>query len=73
VLAGEGDNVLTMSSREQQDAIFSHRVSSPLVINWLYSRLKSGLEQQMAGGVEHSVDEFRESASKRRMQHVPDA
>ncbi|MBN3851255.1 hypothetical protein G3N58_31200 [Paraburkholderia sp. Ac-20342] len=73
VLAGEGDNVLTMSSRELQDAIFSHRVSSPLVFNWLYSRLRSGLEQQMAGGVEHSVDEFRASASQRKTQHLPDA
>jgi hypothetical protein len=73
VLAGEGDNVPTMSSRELQDANFSHRVSSPLVFNWLYSGLRSGLEQQMAGGVEHSVDEFRASAWKRKTQHLPDA
>jgi hypothetical protein len=73
VLAGEGDDVLTMSSRELQDAIFSRQVSSPLVFNWLYSRLRSGLKQQMAGGVERSVDEFRESEWKRKMLHVPDA
>jgi hypothetical protein len=71
VLAAEGDNVPTMSSRDLQDAIFSHRVSSPLVCNWLYSGLRSGLEQQMAGGFEHSVDEFRVSASKRKTQHIP--
>ena len=66
VLAGESDRMLTTRSRELQDAIFSHRVSSPLVFNWLYDRLRSGLESQMAGGVDHSVAEFTKRASQSR-------
>jgi hypothetical protein len=45
-------------SRELQDAIFNHRASSPLVFDWLYSRLRGGLEADMKDGMQAWVDEY---------------
>jgi hypothetical protein len=45
-------------SRELQDAIYNHRVSSPLVFNFLYRFRRGALEAQMNAGAEHLVAEF---------------
>ena len=45
-------------SRELQDAIFNHRMSSPLVFDFLYRFRRSALEAQMNAGAEHYVAEF---------------
>ncbi len=45
-------------SRELQDAIYNHRVASPLVFDFLYRFRRDGLEAQMNAGAHHLVAEF---------------
>jgi SMODS-associating 4TM effector domain len=45
-------------SRELQDAIYNHRVSSPLVFDFLYRFRRDALESQMKAGAKHLVAEF---------------
>jgi hypothetical protein len=45
-------------SRELQDAIYNHRVASPLVFDFLYRFRRDGLEAQMNAGADHLVAEF---------------
>lgn len=45
-------------SRELQDAIYNHRVASPLVFDFLYRFRRGGLEAQMNAGAEQFVAEF---------------
>ncbi len=49
-------------SRELQDAIYNHRVSSTLVFEWLYNFLRPRLESRLIHGAEHWVNEFKKSA-----------
>jgi hypothetical protein len=44
--------------RELQDAIFSHRASSPLVFDWLYSALRGSLEADMTDGMQAWVEDY---------------
>ena len=46
-------------SRELQDAIFTHRVTSPLVFEWLYNRLRPRLEAKLVHGAERWVEESK--------------
>jgi hypothetical protein len=52
-----------MRSRELQDAIYNHRVASPLVFDFLYDWRRSGLEAQMNAGAERLVREFSKTNS----------
>lgn len=45
-------------SRELQDAIYNHRVASPLVFDFLYRFRREALEAQMNAGADHLVAEF---------------
>jgi hypothetical protein len=48
-------------SRELQDAIFGHRVTSTLVFEWLYQRLRPRLESKLTDGVVHWVAQYKKS------------
>lgn len=60
---GSTEAQLSTQSRALQDAIYNHRVSGPLVFEWLYDRLRSRLEQQMNAGAEQFVEELRPAVS----------
>ncbi len=47
-------------SRELQDALFNHRVASPLVFDFLYRFRRNALEAQMNAGAVQLVREFRQ-------------
>jgi hypothetical protein len=51
-------NEATERSRELQDAIYNHRVASPLVFDFLYRFRRDGLEAQMNAGADHLIAEF---------------
>jgi len=55
--AGMNGGAAAERSRELQDAIFSHRVSSPLVFDFLYRYRRNDLEAQMNAGAQHLVGE----------------
>jgi hypothetical protein len=46
-------------SRELQDAIYNHRIASPLVFDFLYRFRRAGLEAQMNAGASQLVAEFQ--------------
>lgn len=46
-------------ARELQDAIYNHRVASPLVFDFLYRFRRDRLEAQMNAGADHLVAEFQ--------------
>jgi len=56
--AGMNEGAAAERSRELQDAIFSHRVSSPLVFDFLYRYRRNDLEAQMNAGAQHLVGEY---------------
>lgn len=56
---GATEQEICMRSRELQDAIYSHRASSPLIFDWIYNRLRSQMERQMNAGAEQLVNELR--------------
>lgn len=45
-------------SRSLQDALFDHRQNSPVVLEWVYERLRSGAEGVMSVTAEAMIDEF---------------
>jgi SMODS-associating 4TM effector domain len=47
-------------SRELQDAIYNHRVASPIVFDFIYYWHRNGLEAQMNAGAVHLVAEFQQ-------------
>ena len=49
-------------SRELQDAIYNHRVASPLVFDFLYRFRRDKLEAQMNAGAGHLVAEFKKKS-----------
>lgn len=59
VLAGMDPAAAGERSRELQDAIFSHRVSSPMVFDFLYRYKRSDLEAQMNAGALHLVTQYQ--------------
>lgn len=66
-LAGASVEDLTLSSRALQDAIFRHRASNPLVLDWLYNRLRKRTEAQ----AKHAVETFvAEAVSKLNLAAV---
>jgi hypothetical protein len=50
---------ISLRSRELQDAIYNHRVSSPLIFEFVYTLLRQRLEERMNAGAEYWVNELR--------------
>lgn len=63
-ISGVSADQISTSSRELQDAIYSHRVSSPLIFDWIYNLRRSTLESQMNSGAEHWVRELRNTTAR---------
>lgn len=63
--SGAAEQELSIRSRELQDAIFNHRASSPLIFDWVYSLLRSRMEEQMNAGADQLVSELRTAGSVR--------
>lgn len=59
--AGAPEPEISERSRELQDAIYNHRVNSPLIFDWIYYLLRNTLEREMNAGAEHWVAELRGS------------
>jgi len=57
--AGATEQEISMRSRELQDAIYNHRVSSPLIFDWIYNHLRSRMEESMNAGAQELVDRWR--------------
>lgn len=57
--AGATEQEISMRSRELQDAIYNHRVSSPLIFDWIYNHLRSRMEERMNAGAQELVDRLR--------------
>ncbi len=55
---GATEQELSARSRELQDAIYNHRVSSPLIFDWIYNRLRRRMEERMNAGAEQLVNEL---------------
>jgi len=49
-------------SRKLQDAIFSHRASSPLIFDWVYFLKRRKMEPQMNGGAQQWVNDLIQSS-----------
>ncbi len=58
-VAGATEQEISMRSRELQDAIYNHRVSSPLIFDWIYNRLRGRMEERMNAGARELVDRLR--------------
>jgi hypothetical protein len=58
-IEGMSEGEAAERSRELQDAIYNHRVASPLVFDFLYRFRRDGLEAQMNAGAAHLIAEFR--------------
>lgn len=59
-LTGTSFDELTRSSRALQDAIYRHRASNPLVVDWLYGRIRRRQEDLTRHAVEKRVAEAQE-------------
>ena len=59
-LAGASFDELTVTARALQDAIYRHRVSNPLVFDWLYSWLRKNNEDLTRHATEKLVAEAQE-------------
>lgn len=57
--AGATEPEISKRSRELQDAIYNHRVSSPLIFDWIYDRLRSRMEERMNAGAQELVDQLQ--------------
>lgn len=56
---GGTEQEISMRSRELQDAIYTHRASSPLIFDWVYNLLRKRMEERMNAGADHWVSELR--------------
>ena len=59
--AGATEQEISTRSRELQDAIYNHRVSSPLIFDWIYNRLRSRMEEGMNVGAAELVEQLRQA------------
>ncbi len=50
---------VTEASRELQDAIFTHRASSPLIFDWIYRPLRPKMESSMNSGAEYWIKQAK--------------
>jgi hypothetical protein len=57
--AGATEQEISLRSRELQDAIYNHRVSSPLIFDWIYNRLRGRMEECMNASAQELVDQLR--------------
>ncbi|SDI19408.1 S-4TM family putative pore-forming effector [Variovorax sp. OV700] len=62
---GATEREISTRSRELQDAIFSHRASSPLIFDWVYNLLRRQMEERMNAGADHWVSELRSAGNVR--------
>lgn len=63
--SGATEVEISVRSRELQDAIFNHRVTSPLIFDWVYNLLRKEMEERMNAGTEHWVSELRLAVKQR--------
>ncbi len=56
-------NDLRQRIRELQDAIYSHRASSPLIFDWVYLILRKKLDAGMSAGAQAWIDELKEQGA----------
>jgi hypothetical protein len=59
-LSSASEQSVSARSRELQDAIYNHRVSSPLIFDWIYSLNRNSLEARMNVGADHWIRELTE-------------
>lgn len=64
-LAGASDEELQKDARQVQDAIYQHRVSAPLVFDWVYRRMRSKNEIEANVAAEEFVDQASDALEKR--------
>ena len=62
---GGTEQEISMRSRELQDAIYTHRASSPLIFDWVYNLLRKRMEERMNAGADHWVSELRTAEESR--------
>lgn len=62
-LAGASDAELTVIARGLQDAIYRHRASNPLVLDWLYDRFRENNEGLTRHAIEQLVSEAKRKLS----------
>jgi hypothetical protein len=62
-LGGASSAELTITARALQDAIYRHRVSNPLVFDWLYNRLRNRNEDLTRHAAEKLVAEAQQKLS----------
>lgn len=60
-LSGAPAAAFDLRSRELQDAIYTHRVSSPLILDIVYQRKRDALERAMEHGAEKWVKDYQNS------------
>jgi hypothetical protein len=58
-LAGSSETELAYKSRSLQDEILENRRKSPLVLDYIFKRLRTGYEKQMNYGVEELVQQAK--------------
>lgn len=51
-------STMTTEIRSLQNEIFHHRKSSPLILDWIYNKLRNNHQKQMVFSVEKKVEEF---------------
>ncbi|TXC79122.1 S-4TM family putative pore-forming effector [Paraburkholderia azotifigens] len=61
ILRSADDVSFESKTRELQDAIFNFRATSPLVFDWVYGLLRTGLESDMLEGAHAWVDEYKKA------------
>jgi hypothetical protein len=66
MIDGASEETLAELSRELQDAIFSHRASSPLIFDWFYTVSRTKLESDMVEGVDFWVQKFHSTKQVER-------
>jgi membrane protein implicated in regulation of membrane protease activity len=56
------------ASRQLQDGIFQHRVSAPLIFDWVYQQLRTNSEDQMNAAAENLVVQARSALGLQALQ-----
>lgn len=64
-LTGASDEELKIGSRQLQDAIYQHRVSAPLVFDWVYYRMRLKNEIEANAAAEEFVKQAEEALRTR--------
>jgi hypothetical protein len=71
--AGGAPDAISATSRELQNALYNHRISSPLIFDFLYRFRRKGLEDEMNAGALHHVDRYAaRGAASAQFSNPPD-